>query len=102
MTNTKRVLSVGMAAATLVLVSFPFLESLKLVFPGIGPFLAMVGIVPGRARMDCPSIWSKRCRAGDGSIYCLMEAEVVPCNRTANLEWHILYHWNHDSGIVPF
>jgi len=47
MTNTKSVLSVGMAAATLVLVSFPFIESLKLALPGVGPFLAMVGIVPG-------------------------------------------------------
>ena len=54
------------------------------------------------ALMDCPSIWSKCCRAGDGGIYCLMEAEVVPCNRTANLGWHILYHWYPDSGIVPF
>ena len=47
MTNTKHVVSAVLAAATLLLVLPPFLEAQKLVFPGAGPILAQIGIVPG-------------------------------------------------------
>lgn len=47
MTNPKLVTGVVLAAAAFVLVLPPFLESTKLLFPGVGPYLALVGIVPG-------------------------------------------------------
>ena len=47
MTNRKYTMSVVLAAATLATVLFPLAESMKLMFPSIGPALAQIGIVPG-------------------------------------------------------
>lgn len=47
MTNSKHVLSVGLAAATLVVV-LPFLAGgMLLLQPGIAPLLAQIGLAPG-------------------------------------------------------
>jgi hypothetical protein len=47
MTNSKHVLSVGLAAATLVVVLPFFAGGMQLLQPGIAPFLAQLGLAPG-------------------------------------------------------
>ena len=79
MTNLKHVLSVVLAAATLLAVLLFFVR---------GALLLLPGSTPDSAGRDCAGDWTgvvrtggsyKRNRVGNGGVRCIKEAEIISC-----------------------